>query len=354
MAGVPPGHRGRGAGFDPPNPYAAWQREAVDDGWFDPELPPPPIASLTRDTSRSIISWNRSPDVPYDRSVNPYRGCEHGCIYCYARPSHAWLGLSPGLEFETQLFYKPAAADLLRRELARPGYRCAPLALSGDTDAYQPQERQLGLTRQLLEVLLAHRHPVLIVTKSALVERDLDLLQSLAAEDLVRVSLSLATLDPALARTLEPRAASPARRLGTIRALDQAGVPVGVLTAPVIPALTDAGLEAVLAAAREAGAAWAVYSLIRLPLEVEPLFRDWLQRHYPDRAERVLGLIRDSHGGRLYDPRFGLRMCGSGPVAGLIAQRFALAAKRLGFGPAGAPDSSRFRLPGMGEQLSLW
>lgn len=353
---MPPGPRGRGAGFNPANRHAAWEREEVDDGWPpDGEPAPPLVTQLTPDASRSIISWNRSPDVPFDRSVNPYRGCEHGCIYCYARPSHAWLGLSPGLEFESRLFFKPDAPALLRRELSKPGYRAAPLALSGDTDAYQPSERRLGLTRGLLEVLVEFRHPVLIVTKSALIERDLDLLQALAEADLVRVSLSLTTLDPALARQLEPRASAPARRLAALARLSQAGVPVGVMTAPVIPALTDQDLEALLGQAKDAGAAWASYVLLRLPLEVEALFRDWLARYCPQRAERVLSLLRDSHAGQLYDPRFGARMAGDGPVAQLIAQRFRLAQRRLGFGVWSAPDSGQFRVPRSGpEQLSLW
>jgi DNA repair photolyase len=344
--------KGRGAGFNPGNRFAQWSRETWDDGW-EAQRSPPLRTLLTRDSSRSALAWNQSPDVPFDRSLNPYRGCEHGCIYCYARPSHARLGLSPGLDFESRLFHKPDAPELLRRELARPGYRCRPVALSGNTDAYQPVEREQGISRRLLEVLWEHRHPLLIVTKSALVERDLDRLQEFAREDLVRVCLSLTTLDPVLARSLEPRASSPLRRLRTLKRLSAAGIPVGVLVAPVIPAVTDAELEQVLRAARQAGALWARYVMLRLPLEVEPLFRDWLERHLPERAAKVLGLVADCHGGRTYDARFGHRMSGSGAVADLIAQRFRLAANRLGYAEPTEPDSSRFRVPGQGVQLEL-
>jgi DNA repair photolyase len=346
--------RGRGAGFSPDNRYSDWRRERLDDGWGLAPEHHPDITSLTPDQSRSVIAWNRSPDIPFDRSVNPYRGCEHGCIYCYARPSHAWLGLSPGLPFESQLFYKPEAAKLLRRELQKPGYLCRPLALSGNTDPYQPLERRLGITRDILAVLLEYRHPVTIVTKSALPERDLDLLLALAERNLVRVNLSLTTLDGELARRLEPRAPTPQRRLASMAALAERGVPVGVVLAPVIPALTDADMERVLQGARDAGAAWARYILVRLPLEVEPLFRDWLERHVPERAQRVWNQIRNCHGGRSYDPRYGRRMSGSGPVAELIAGRFRLAVRRLGYGEAPQPDCTHFRIPGAPRQLDLF
>jgi DNA repair photolyase len=347
--------KGRGAGFDPQNRYSAWSRELVDDGWDAHWEDNPLHTQMTIDRSRSAISWNQSPDIPFDRSLNPYRGCEHGCVYCYARPSHAWLGLSPGLDFESRLLYRPDAPELLRRELGSPGYECRPLALSGNTDPYQPLERRLALTRRILQVLLEHRHPVLIVTKSALVERDQDLLREMANRDLVRVNLSLTTLDPALARRLEPRASAPARRLAALRTLREAAIPVGVLTAPVIPGLTDDELEQLLASAREAGAQWARYVMIRLPLEVEPLFRDWLQRHVPERAARVLNRIRDCHGGRSYQSRFGVRMSGTGAMAELIAQRYRLATKRLGFAEVSEPDCDRFRRPGpASEQLSLF
>ena len=265
------------------------------------------------------------------------------------------MGLSPGIQFESHLLYKPNIAQLLRRELLTPGYQCRPIALSGNTDAYQPVERRLGITRQVLEVLWEVRHPVLIITKSVLVERDLDLLQAMAESDLVRVSLSFSTFDRKLAQWLEPRASTPERRLDAMRVLTEAGVPVGVLTAPVIPALTDDGLESMLAEAKDAGATWASYILVRLPLEVEPLFLDWLQHFVPNRAQRVMNRIRDCHGGRAYDPEFGRRMRGTGQFADLIEQRFRIAAKRLGFGPETEPDCSLFRgsRPSP-EQLSLW
>ncbi len=353
--GAPP--RGRGALGNPPNRYAREQREAVDDGWF-PDDPLPLRTELRVDTSRSVISSNQSPDIPFDRSLNPYRGCEHGCIYCYARPSHAWLGLSPGLDFETRLFYKPDAPAQLERELARPGYRPAPLVLGANTDAYQPVERRLGLTRAILEVLAAARHPLIITTKSALVLRDLDLLAPLAAEHLAAVQVSLTTLELDLARCLEPRAATPARRLEVIRSLAEAGVPVGVLVSPIIPGLTDADLERVLGAAAAAGARRARGLLLRLPLELKDLFSDWLATHYPERSTRVLGLIRQCRGGRLNDPRFGHRFSGSGPIAELLERRFELAARRLGLaqGADGCVlDASRFRPPKPpGTQYSLF
>jgi len=322
--------KGRGATFDPDNRYHSRSREAVDDGWI-PAGPNPLRTTLGLDRSRSILSYNDSPDIPFDRSINPYRGCEHGCIYCYARPSHAWLDLSPGLDFETRLFHKPDAPQQLTEALSRPGYTPAPIALGANTDAYQPVEHRLGLTRRLLEVLAEVRHPLTIVTKSALVERDLDILTAMAADGLVQVNISLTSLDLGLSQRMEPRAAPPRRRLETIRRLHAAGIPVNVLLAPLIPMLNDAELEDILAAAREAGAESAEYVLLRLPLEVAPLFEDWLRQHYPERAERVLGRIRDSRGGALYRSGFGQRQTGTGVFAELIAQRFALAAKRLDY-----------------------
>jgi DNA repair photolyase len=307
------------------------------------------------DSARTLITRNRSPDVPFDRSVNPYRGCEHGCIYCFARPSHAYLGLSPGLDFESRIFYKADAGARLRAELSRPGYRCAPLALGVNTDAYQPIERELRVTRDLLEVLAGARHPVSLITKSALIERDLDLLTEMARQDLVEVYISLTSLRSDLARRLEPRAASPRRRLEVMRTLAGAGVPVGVLIAPVIPGLTDEELEPLLEAAREAGAGAAGYGLLRLPHEVAGLFEDWLTEHEPLRAAKVMGRVQEMHGGRLYDARFGRRMRGSGVMADLLARRFELASRRLGYRARGyALDCSRFRPPDCdGEQLSL-
>ncbi|MCU0835577.1 MAG: PA0069 family radical SAM protein [Chromatiaceae bacterium] len=350
---------GRGARSNPANRYAAARRESVDDGWpADAEPAPPLRTQLGIDASRTIISRNQSPDIPFDRSVNPYRGCEHGCIYCYARPTHAYLGLSPGLDFESRLFYKPDAAHQLAAELGAPGYRPATLVLGANTDPYQPVERRLGVTRAILQVLAESRHPVAITTKAALVLRDLDLLVPMAEQRLAAVQVSLTTLDGQLARRLEPRAASPQRRLEVIRTLSEAGVPVGVLVSPVIPGLTDDHLERVLEAAAEAGATRAGSLLIRLPLELAELFQDWLAAHYPGRAAKVLGLIRDCRGGRLNDPRFGTRFTGSGPVAALLERRFELAARRLGLTRQDAGwdlDAGRFRPPRPpGSQLDLF
>jgi DNA repair photolyase len=337
--------RGRGALANPDSRYATHRREAVDDGWWADE-PEPLRTEIAVDTSRSVISRNQSPDIPFDRSINPYRGCEHGCIYCYARPTHAWLGLSPGLDFESRLFYKPDAALQLERELAKPGYRPATIVLGSNTDPYQPIERELRIARGLLEVLRDCRHPVAVTTKSALVLRDLDLLADMAAEGLAAVQISITTLDGALARRLEPRAASPKRRLETIAELANARVPTGVLVSPLIPGLTDQNLERVLEAAAQAGTSRAGCLLIRLPLEIKDLFTDWLRAHFPERAEKVLSLIRQCRGGKLNDARFGTRFIGTGPIAELLQQRFDLAAGRLGLLRRDAGwelDCSRFR-----------
>ncbi|MGD2074634.1 MAG: PA0069 family radical SAM protein [Gammaproteobacteria bacterium] len=348
--------KGRGAASNPANRFLQRSHEAFDDGWADGESPPDrPRTTLQPDSSRSVLVYNRSPDVPFDRSVNPYRGCEHGCIYCYARPTHAYLDCSPGLDFETRLFYKPAAAALLRSELGRPGYRCQPIALGVNTDAYQPVERELKITRGILEVLAGCGHPVGIVTKSALIERDLDLLHRLAEQRLVHVTVSVTTLDRALARVMEPRAAAPHRRLQTIRALHEAGIPVGVLVAPVIPALNDAEMERILEATKEAGAVSAGYVMLRLPHEVKDLFKEWLALHLPLRAERVMNRIRDIREGRENDSRFGARMRGSGVFAELIRRRFETAACRLGFADFPAYDLGRFRPPrDSGGQMELF
>jgi DNA repair photolyase len=347
--------KGRGATTSPDNRYAEWRREAEDDGWGILEETAPPLRTTVQpEASRRIITYNDSPDIPFDRSVNPYRGCEHGCIYCFARPSHAWLDLSPGLDFESRLFYKPEAAELLRQELGRGSYRPAPLALGINTDAYQPIERRLQVTRALLEVLHETRHPVSIVTKSALIERDLDLLGPMAAQGLVEVALSVTTLDPALARVMEPRAASPARRLQAIRRLSDAGVPVSVLVAPVVPVLNDAELEGVLAAVRQAGAVDAGYVVLRLPHELKELFTSWLEEHFPDRAAHVMARIRDLRGGRDYDPAFGKRLRGEGVYAQLIRQRFEGAYRRLGFPGTGELRCDHFRPPEQGGQLGLF
>lgn len=338
--------KGRGAAGNPDNRFEAHTREAVDDGWGALDAVPEPLRTTVQaDTARTVIAYNDSPDVSFDRSINPYRGCEHGCVYCFARPSHAYLGLSPGLDFESRLFYKTDAAALLRRELARPAYRCAPLALGINTDAYQPLEKRLGITRELLEVLLETRHPLTIVTKSALVERDLDLLGELAAQQLVHVLFSITTLDRGLARRLEPRAAAPQRRLEALQRLHEAGVPVGVMVAPLIPVLTDAELERILEAARAAGAQAAGYVLLRLPHEVKELFRDWLARHRPLAAEHVMNRLRDCRGGKDYDARFGTRMRGEGVFAELLAQRFRTAERRLQFPGLPELDSSAFTPP---------
>jgi DNA repair photolyase len=352
----PSAPRGRGARSNPDNRYAEHGRELVDDGWGGLDQEPPPLrTTLTRDASRSVINYNLSPDVGFDRSINPYRGCEHGCVYCFARPTHAYLGLSPGLDFESRLFYKPDAASLLRQELAAPKYRCAPIAVGINTDAYQPVERKLGLTRDVLEVLRECRHPFSLVTKSWLVERDIELLADMARQRLVQVMVSITTLRHELARTLEPRAAAPARRLQTIQRLHQAGIPVGVLVAPLIPVLTDGELEAILSRAREAGAGSAGYVLMRLPHEVKDLFREWLMEHEPTKAGHVMQRIRDSRGGKEYDAEFGTRMRGTGIFADLLAQRFAIAYQRLGFQAPLTLDSSQFRAPRLNKaQLELF
>ncbi|WP_291299380.1 PA0069 family radical SAM protein [Elioraea sp.] len=349
-APAPPPRKGRGAVTAPPCRFDPLSAEAVDDGWGTTEQdladPPPLATTLTRDATRSIIARNDSPDIGFDRSVNPYRGCEHGCVYCYARPSHAYLGLSPGLDFETKLLFKPEAAQLLARELSKPRYRPAPIALGSNTDPYQPVERQLRLTRGILEVLSDFNHPCTIVTKSALVVRDIDILQSMAERRLVRVCLSVTTLDRRLAAVMEPRAATPARRLQAIEALARAGIPAGVLAAPMIPGLNDAELEAILGAASRAGADAAGYILLRLPHELREIFTEWLHAHYPDRAAKVLALIRQTRAGGLNDARFGSRFSGTGAYADLLARRFATAAQRLGLdNPSGGLDSSQFRVP---------
>jgi DNA repair photolyase len=346
--------RGRGALGNPDNRYAEWQREALDDGWGSLDQPIEPIrTTLTRDSSRTIITYNDSPDVGFDRSINPYRGCEHGCIYCFARPTHAYLGLSPGLDFETQLFYKPDAATQLRNELDKKSYQCQPLMLGINTDAWQPAERQLGITRQVLEVLQEYRHPLGIVTKSALIERDIDILVEMAQHDLVSVAISITTLDRSLSRTLEPRAAAPQRRLEMVHRLAEAGIPVGVLIAPLIPVLTDSELETIMEASREAGASYAGYVLLRMPLEIGGLFEQWLHTHAPLKAEHVLNRMRDCHGGKTYDTRFGDRMRGNGPYAELIAQRYRMARKKFDLDNHTSLDISQFQRPG-DTQLALF
>ena len=347
---------GRGALSNRSGRFESWSRELVDDGWGSLEESLETLGSLATslqvDTSRRVIARNDSPDVPFDRSINPYRGCEHGCVYCYARPTHAWLGLSPGRDFETKLFYKADAAAQLRRELGARGYRPAPIALGANTDPYQPVERRLRLTREILELLAECSHPAMIISKSTLIERDADLLAAMAADSLVSVSISVCTLDDGLSRRMEPRAAGPRRRLAVAERLSRRGIPVAVLVAPVIPGLNDHEMEAVLRAARDAGARAAGYVLLRLPQEIAGLFYEWLEAHYPDRAGKVRSLIRQAGGGRDYRSGFGTRMRGVGPYADLVANRFRQCRRRLGLTDPPALDTSRFRPPAAGARTA--
>ena len=343
---APDRRRGRGARSNASGRHEAMQAVGFDDGWDVPEEAARLRTEVTVERARTILARNTSPDIPFDRSINPYRGCEHGCIYCYARPSHANMGLSPGLDFESRLFVKPDAAALLRKELRRPGYRCKPVALGSNTDPYQPIERDWRIMRGILEVLEEARHPVTIVTKSANVLRDLDILQRMAQRNLVKVALSVTTLDHRLARRLEPRASTPGRRLEAVAKLSDAGVPVGVMVAPVIPGLTDHEIEAILKAAAEAGAVEAGWILLRLPLEIRELFAEWLAEETPDRAKRVMTLLSDMRGGRANDPRFGHRLRGEGQYAEMLADRFRATARRLGLN-ADPPslDCTQFHAP---------
>jgi DNA repair photolyase len=342
--------KGRGATYNPENRFAPTRSATEDDGWWQEEAPSRLATLVSDELARSALSWNDSPDLGFDRSLNPYRGCEHGCIYCYARPSHAYWDMSPGIDFETRLIARTGLPERLREEFCKPGYTCRPIALSGNTDCYQPLEAERGTTREILALLLECRHPVSIVTKSTLILRDLDLLAELAYRHLVSVSVSLTSLDDALKRRLEPRAASPTARLRTIERLHDAGVPVGVLIAPVIPGLTDHELERLLSAASDAGAVHAGRVLLRLPREVAPLFEEWLNVHYPEKAARVMSLMRQCRGGADYDSRFGKRMRGEGVFAELIAQRFDKACQRLGLNDpnqreARRLDTTAFRPP---------
>src|SRR5688572_29953351 len=338
--------KGRGAASNETGRFESEQRVAFDDGWGvaqvedgQSESGPDRVATtLSVDATRTILSRNDSPDIGFDRSINPYRGCEHGCIYCYARPSHAYLELSPGLDFETKLFAKTNAAELLREALAKPGYAPSPIALGANTDCYQPIERKYRITRQILEVLAECEHPVTLVTKSALVERDLDLLKELASKNLVKVFVSIGTLDRDLARKLEPRAASPQRRLDVLKKLSENQVPCGVMVAALIPALNDKTMEHVLEAAAAAGAAEAAYVIMRLPYELKELFKEWLAEHYPQRAEHVISIVRQMRGGRENDPNFGSRMSGTGNYAELMHKRFDIACRRFGINKREAPD----------------
>jgi DNA repair photolyase len=348
--------RGRGTLSNASGRYEPLARVAFDDGWQGLEDLPPFKTTVTADTTRKIITRNDSPDISFDRSINPYRGCEHGCVYCFARPTHAYLGLSPGLDFESKLFMKPNAPELLERELSAPSYVPKIIAIGTNTDPYQPIERRYKIMRRILEVLDSAGHPVGIVTKSALVLRDLDILARMAKRNLVKVALSVTTLDAKLARTMEPRAATPPRRLDTLRQLVKAGVPATVMVAPVIPALNDDEIERILEAVAAAGVRHAGYVLLRLPLEVRDLFREWLMTNFPDRYRHVFKLIRDMRGGKDYDSTFGQRQTGTGPIAWMIGRRFEVACEKLGFNAAKHKiTTEHFRPPRPGaKQLDLF
>ena len=347
--------RGRGTSSNASGRYEPLARVAFDDGWQGLEQLPPFKTTVTVDATRKIITRNDSPDLSFDRSINPYRGCEHGCVYCFARPTHAYLGLSPGLDFESKLFMKPNAPELLERELSAPDYSPKMIAIGTNTDPYQPIERRYQIMRRILEVLDRASHPVGIVTKSALVLRDLDILTRMAKRDLVKVAISVTTLDAKLARVMEPRAATPPRRLGALRELVKAGVPASVLVAPVIPAINDAEIERILEAVAETGVRHAGYVLLRLPLELKDLFREWLIENFPDRYRHVINLVRETRGGKDYDSSWGKRQTGSGPIAWMIGRRFEVACERLGFNSASVKMSTEhFRAPRpASEQLNL-
>ncbi|CAN7416809.1 PA0069 family radical SAM protein [Mesorhizobium amorphae] len=326
----PDRNRGRSAGINPSGRFEPVSRHVFDDGWNSLEELPPFKTEVQVEKPRTIITRNESPDISFDRSINPYRGCEHGCVYCFARPTHAFMGLSPGLDFESKLFAKPDAARMLDKELSKPGYQPRTIAIGTNTDPYQPIEKQYRIMREILEVLEARGHPVGIVTKSALVTRDIDILSRMAERGLAKVALSVTTLDRMLARTMEPRASTPTKRLEAIRQLSDAGIPASVMVAPIIPGLTDPEMERILDSARAAGAREAGYVILRLPLEVAPIFKDWLLRHYPDRYRHVMSLIRSMRDGKDYDSEWGKRMKGAGPYAWQIGRRFEITAKRLG------------------------
>jgi DNA repair photolyase len=351
----PDRNRGRSAGINPSGRFEPVSRHVFDDGWNSLEELPPFKTEVQVEKPRTIITRNESPDISFDRSINPYRGCEHGCVYCFARPTHAFMGLSPGLDFESKLFAKPDAARVLDRELSKPGYQPRTIAIGTNTDPYQPIEKQYRIMREILEVLEARGHPVGIVTKSALVTRDIDILSRMAERGLAKVALSVTTMDRMLARTMEPRASTPTKRLEAIRQLSDAGIPASVMVAPVIPGLNDPEMERILDSARAAGAREAGYVILRLPLEVAPIFKDWLLRHYPDRYRHVMSLVRSMRDGKDYDSEWGKRMKGAGPYAWQIGRRFEIAAKRLGLNA----ERRQLRIDqfvagsGAGEQLML-
>jgi DNA repair photolyase len=349
--------KGRGTLTNPPGRFERQDVEGVHDGWYEEDQPDTIATTVEPDRARGIITRNDSPDIPFEQSINPYRGCEHGCSYCYARPSHAFMGLSSGIDFETRLFYKADAGKVLEQELAKPGYVCKPITIGANTDPYQPIEREMRVTRQVLEVLARTRHPASIITKSASILRDLDLLVDMARDNLMSVAISITSLSVETKRVLEPRTASPQARLRALRELNAAGVPTGVMVAPIIPAITDHEMESILEAAAAGGALWASYTMVRLPYEIKDLFRDWLTEHFPDRAAHVMSLIREMRGGRDYDATFGERMRGVGPIAELVRNRFKIACRRLGLnsGTRERPDRTRLFRPPLiaGSQLSL-
>ena len=355
---LPPEHRlkGRGAVSSPQNRFDPRTRERTDDGWWREDEPESVVTVLTPEKARTIISRNTSPDIPFDRSINAYRGCEHGCIYCYERPTHAYIDLSPGLDFETKITFKPNAAELLEKELTKPGYVVQPIAMGTNTDPYQPVERLLGITREILEVLLRYKHPVMITTKGGAIERDFDVIEQLAKLKLISVGVSITTLDNNLKRIMEPRTASPAKRLEVIRGLHKLHVPVHVMAAPIIPFINDAELEAIVESGVAAGARSATFIAIRLPLEVASMFRDWLDVHFPERAQKVMHIINDMRGGKDYDGRFHTRMRGEGVFAQLLSKRFASVLRRTGLDKkTHTPlDVSLFVAPRTGPQLSLF
>lgn len=349
--------RGRGARSNASGRYEAQVRETFDDGWTaDDEGAAPLKTTVSPEKAKVIITHNDSPDVGFSASINPYRGCEHGCTYCYARPAHAYMGLSPGLDFESKLFFKPEAARLLEAELAKPRYKPELIHIGGNTDPYQPQERTLRVTRGVIEVLLRHRHAFSVITKSALIVRDLDLLAEAASMNLVRVAISITSLDRKLSRSMEPRAATPEKRIETVKRLTEAGVPVTVMFAPCIPGLNDHEMEAVLERAAEAGATGAGYVALRLPMEIKDLFREWLETDHPDRARKVMSLVRQMRGGKDYDAQWGSRMKGEGPIGELMSARFKAAQKRYGLNQRwGSLDLTQFRVPPKaGDQIDLF
>ncbi len=349
--------KGRGAQSNASGRFESLKTEAFDDGWNEHDPEPRKLRTVLHiDRAKTIIARNDSPDIGFDQSINPYRGCEHGCIYCYARPSHAYLGLSPGLDFESQLYFKPDAARLLEKELSRKGYQPKVIHIGGNTDPYQPIERRLRVTRQLVEVLDRFHHPFSIITKNAMITRDIDLFAPVAERNLVRTAVSITTLDRELARAMEPRAATSERRLETVRRLSAAGVPCAVSVAPVIPGLNDHEIESILERAADAGASSAHFTVLRLPLEIKDLFREWLEAERPERASRVMSLVRQMRGGKDYDPEWNTRMKGQGPIAELIAARFAAAKRRYGLRPDRVSlDVSQFRVPPKaGDQTDLF